>query len=437
MRTKINLKNSLNEFAAKHVLIIGDFMLDKYTVGDVSRVSPEAPIPILNIVEKNSTLGGAGNVANNLAALGAKVTAFGIIGQDKNGKRLIEKLQLNKINHKFISTKSKPTTVKHRFISGIHQILRVDTENTNNLTMKEEGELLKLIKKEIPKCDGIILSDYGKGLFSKSLVQKIIANAKKNKKLITADIKPINQAFFKGVDLLTPNLKEAREMTSKQDVYETGKVLVNYYKTDILLKKGDKGITIFYKNGQSIELPIEQAQVYNVTGAGDTVISVATLGLLCKLDLFTSALLANLAAGIVVKKTGTATLTIKELEANLKTENHIDQINIIPKLWGYEKWLENNEKYCCKLLFIKKGFQSSLHYHKLKDEMFIVTKGLILMEMESELKNFGPGNFIRIPVKIKHRFKGLEDSLMIEVSTHHAEKDTYRIEESKKVNADE
>ncbi len=433
----MNLKNKLKEFATKHVLVIGDVMLDKYTFGTVPRISPEAPVPVLNKIDERMKLGGAANVANNLVALGAKVTLCSIIGEDGNRNKLVDLLRDNKIAHNFILTKSRPTTVKHRFISGIHQLLRVDTENTYNFSQQEEKQLLRLINKDIQNCDGIILSDYGKGLFSKDLTQNIVAYAKKYKKIITADIKPANKVFFKGIDLLTPNLQEAKEMSTKQDIYEIGKDLTNYFKTNILLKKGDKGITLFYKNGTSKELPASLAQVYDVTGAGDTVISVITLGLLCKLDLYSSTLLANLAASIVVKKTGTATLTIKELEANLINDSHIDTVNIIPKVWGNEKLLENNERYCCKLISVKKGFQSSLHYHKLKDEMFIITKGLIRIEMGNKLKNLGPGNFIRIPTGVKHRFRGLEDSSLIEVSTQHLEADTYRIEKSRKVDINE
>lgn len=165
----------------------------------------------------------------------------------------------------------------------------------------------------------------------------------------------------------------------------------------------------------------------------DTATAVATLGLLAGLDLAAAGTLANVAASVVVQKPGTATLDTAELIAAAADDRYTHSVPHVPKVWGSEQWIENNDRYCCKLLNLKKGFQCSLHYHKVKDEMFLVRSGRVRLELGGETLELREGNFVRVPPETKHRFTGLEDSVIIEISTHHDEADSYRIEPSRQV----
>ena len=173
--------------------------------------------------------------------------------------------------------------------------------------------------------------------------------------------------------------------------------------------------------------------MFDVSGAGDTVLAALILGITCGLTLENASRVANNAGGLVVAKPGVATITREELSAFLGEEKHVELVEMVPKLWGYEKWLENNDKYCCKLLSLKKGYQCSLHKHKIKDEMFFIIQGHVRLEVGKKVMHMLPGSFVRITSGILHRFRGIEDSIIIEVSTHHEDSDSYRVEESMKV----
>lgn len=432
-----DLKEALEQFKNQPILVIGDLMLDAYTYGDILRISPEAPVPVLLKKDEKFVPGGAGNVAYNLAALGGRVGLCGILGQDESGDILLEILKEKKIDTEFvIHDKTRPTTIKRRFVAGNNQLIRVDEEYTDNLDEKNEAKLLILLNKEIKNFKCIVLSDYAKGFFSSNLTKGIIKIAKENKVLMIADIKPKNMALFKGVDLITPNLKEAKEMTGLIDIGDIGKKLVEYFKADIMVTRGEEGIIIFTKKGLSHDFPTKKIKVFDVSGAGDTVIAVTALSLMSGLNLEDAAFLANHAGCLAVQKPGTAAIYLDELKAIAYTGRHLDEVDSVPKLWGYEKWLENNEKYCSKMMSLKPGYQCSLHYHKIKDETFYVLKGYIRMEVGNEILYMREGNFVRITPGTIHRFRGLEDSEFLEISTHHEDDDSYRIEESRKVELD-
>lgn len=431
-----DFKKALGKFKDQKILVIGDLMLDKYSFGDVSRISPEAPVPIFLKKSEKYVPGGAANVAANLSALGAQVLLCGVIGQDKSGEVLVQILEENNINTKLIlSVNTIQTTVKNRFLSGNNQLLRVDEEDTLNIDNKLEKRLLTLLNEAIASSDGLILSDYNKGFFSKELTQEIIKSAKKHKKVIIADIKPANKELFEGVDIVKPNLKEAKEMSGQSEIEKIGKELVGFFHSSVVITKGEEGISIFPKVGKPEHLSTKKIKVFDVSGAGDTVVSVLTLGLVSGLGLKDAAFLANYAGGVVVQKLGTATISAEELQSAVHGGNHIDEVTLIPKLWGYEKWLENNEKYCSKLLSLNQGYQCSLHYHKIKDETFLIIKGYVRMEVGKEILYMKEGSFVRITPGTLHRFRGLKDSEIIEISTHHMEEDSYRVkgEESRKV----
>lgn len=430
-----NIQKAISGFKDRRVLVVGDIMLDRYSFGSVERVSHEAPIPILKKTSEKFVLGGAGNVAANIASLGGKAILCGVIGNDYNKNILLDLSKEKKIDTSGVmEDETRPTIVKHRFVSGAgHQMLRVDEEETRHLEPKQEQALMKRALAALPAADVVVLSDYAKGALSKNLVQALVHEARTKGKLVLADLRAKDKEMFVGVDLVKPNLIDGKEMTGKEDIPQMGEALAQYFKADVMLTRGEEGISIFTKQGKTHHIPGKKIKVFDVSGAGDTAIAVTALGLASGLDLQTSAILANTAGAIVVQKPGTATLSLEELSSALRFENHIEGVSVVSKVWGYEKWLENNPKYCTKLLSLNKGYQCSLHYHKVKDETFLVTSGHVRLELGGEVLHLRAGGFVRVPPGTKHRFTGLEDSIIMEVSTYHDEADSYRIEESRKV----
>ncbi len=428
------LLHAIASFEKKNILVIGDIMLDKYTFGEVSRISPEAPVPILRKTSEKFVPGGAGNVASNLASLGASVELCGVVGNDHNRDVLFDIFNEQGITTKNILVDTKrPTTFKHRFVSGVsHQLLRVDAEVTDELR-EEKNTLLTLVDNFIKDVDIVIFSDYAKGVFSEGLTKELIKIIKNANKKIIADIKPEHKAFFKGVDMITPNIKEAKEMTGLTDIGEMGEKLIKYFGCDVLLTRSEEGMSLFAKNGTRKDFPTKKIRVFDVSGAGDTVVAAIALGIVGGLKLEDAVFLANYAGGVVVQQPGTKAITKEELQSAVQQENHLEAVDVVPKVWGHEKWIENNEKYCSKLLWLKSGYQCSLHYHKVKDEMFLITKGHVRLEIGDKIVHMRQGNFVRIPPGTPHRFRGIEDSEILEVSTHHMEEDSYRLEESRKV----
>lgn len=432
---KTIFEKALEQFPQKRILVVGDVMLDRYTLGTITRISPEAPVPVLQKTADKFILGGAANVANNIATLGAKPLLFGIIGEDHSGDIFLKLLKkANIATGGMLIDKGRPTTVKHRFVVGDNQqLLRVDEEVNEHLTPAREAKLLENIQRSMKICDGVVFSDYAKGLFSPSLSKKILLLARDLHKFVIADIKSVNMHMFVGVDVVTPNFLEGQQMTGHTDIAEIGKRLVEMLSSSIVLTRGRDGMTVFNKKGKSTEIPAKKVKVFDVSGAGDTVIAALILSTTCGLTLENAARVANNAGGLVVAKPGVATITCEELAASLGEENHVELVATVPKLWGYEKWLENNDKYCCKLLSLKKGYQCSLHKHKIKDEMFFIMQGHVRLEVGKKVMHMLSGSFVRIQSGVLHRFRGIEDSIIIEVSTHHEDSDSYRVEESMKV----
>jgi D-beta-D-heptose 7-phosphate kinase/D-beta-D-heptose 1-phosphate adenosyltransferase len=431
-----NLLTSISEFSGKQILVVGDIMLDRWTYGKVTRLSPEAPVPVLQKTDEKFTLGGAANVAHNLASLGAKTYLAGVVGNDQNGSLVVKLLSDKNITTDAILFSAKrPTTEKHRIVSGDdHQFLRLDFEDTSALSSEEEVQFFERVQPLMHACDAVILSDYAKGVFSKILAQRVIGEAKKYGKIVLADFKPQHKSFFYGADIISPNLKEAQEMTGLHDTQEVGKQLVNDFDSYVVITRGADGMSVFRKgDAEEYYVPGKKIKIFDVSGAGDTAIATLALGLSTGLSVQTAVMLSNEAGAIVVQKPGTATLSPEELASSFKILTNVENVAIVPKLWGYEKWIENNEKYCCKILSLNKGYQCSLHYHKNKDETFVVTSGHVRMELGGEVLHMRPGAFVRVPPNTPHRFTGMENSLIMEVSTHHEESDSYRIEESRKV----
>ncbi len=431
-KEKQDAVSHVESFRTRRVLVIGDVMLDQYTFGQVTRVSPEAPVPVIHKTGESYILGGAANTAHNLRALGAAVSVVGVVGKDSERNTVISLLKKLGITQDLVAVDSRPTTVKHRFVSGAHQLLRMDKEEVTPLASSDQVRLQKRIVALIPEVDVVVISDYAKGCISKKIAAVIIKTARKYKKPVMVDTKPGNKELYVGVTVVTPNMAEGMAMTSKRSVVDIGRALTKQFQSAILLTRGADGMSLFLRQGKTIHIPTDEQRVIDVTGAGDTVLAALSLGVASGLSLEMAARVANIAAGIVITKPGTAVVVLEELLSALEGVAHTAQVKKHEKIWGFEQWLENNDKYCCKILKLNKGYQCSLHYHAVKDEMFLVTKGRVRMEVDGKIKHMHVGNFVRILPGVKHRFMGIEDSEIVEVSTHHEEDDSHRIEKSRK-----
>ncbi len=292
-------------------------MLDKYIYGDVSRISPEAPVQIVRARKESYKLGGSGNVVNNITSLGAKATIIGEVGKDKEKDILIRLLREKKIKSRLISTK-KPTITKIRVVGRSQQLIRIDYEDDKNNNVKE---IIKKVKRETRSCDAIIISDYAKGSISTALMKKVLVIAKG--KSIIVDPKPSHNVDYSGATLITPNEKESYIMSGLdkgEKIFEVIKKLEQKMKTKILVTRGKDGMA-FIKKNELIEVPTIAEEVYDVTGAGDTVIAVLALSIASGANLEEATVIANHCAGIVVTKFGTATVSARELLSAIEKEN--------------------------------------------------------------------------------------------------------------------
>lgn len=306
----------VEKFKNSRVVVLGDVMLDKYIWGEVSRISPEAPVPVVEVKRDTSCLGGAGNVANNLDSLGGKPILVGVVGDDEPGRWIKRHVQDGR--GIFIEP-SRPTTVKTRIIAHHQQVVRVDLEKRSPLPPEVEKKILAFLNR-LP-FDGLIISDYNKGLIKESLLGNVLSMAKKKGVPVFVDPKVENFHLFSPVTLITPNHHEAErivrhECRSDSQVEAAGEKIFSLVETRfIILKRGEQGMTVFEKNKKPIHIPTVAKEVFDVTGAGDTVIATASLALLAGATIQEAAILANAAAGIVVGKIGTASVTPEELKA--------------------------------------------------------------------------------------------------------------------------
>lgn len=297
------------------VLVIGDLMLDEYVFGDVKRVSPEAPVPIVNFSFSAYQAGGAGNVAMNIADLGSEVMLAGAVGRDSQGRQLADILRRKGVKTKGIVFSDAPTIHKTRVMAQQHQLFRLDREVVVN-DRRIGNFLWAFAKKTLPLVDVLVISDYGKGAVNRPLARKIITLANRLKKPIIVDCKPANLDFYKNASVIAPNLKEAAEMTGGKlkDVAAMGKLLVKKINGNVLITQGEQGMTLFNADGsRRYYPPFSPKKLFDVIGAGDTVIAALAHSLAKGLDLTDASFLANRAGGIVVGKLGTATISTKEL----------------------------------------------------------------------------------------------------------------------------
>ncbi len=321
------LKNTVKRFAEAKILVLGDVMMDEFIWGKVSRISPEAPVPVVNITSESMTLGGAANVVANLNSLGGTVYLAGVIGQDRAGEIFKAELKKRKISAEgLVVDKNRRTTLKSRVIAHSQQVVRMDRENKENIKGKTREKLVNYVKNLIPRIDALIISDYGKGLITKNLLDELLPILKKAQKYITVDPKLNNFFNYRQVTLITPNQPEVEralgiEIKNETDLFNAGREILKKLECQsLLITRGEEGMTLFEPDRKPVNIPTVAREVYDVTGAGDTVISTLTLALVAGVSKEEAAHLANMAAGIVVGEVGTATLTQKELLEKIDLE---------------------------------------------------------------------------------------------------------------------
>ncbi len=320
------LLNILEQFKNKNILVIGDIMLDKYIWGNVSRISPEAPVQVVRVEKESYAPGGAANVANNVAALQGITSMIGIVGNDSAKERMMEELKSRKINTDgILQDQHRPTIQKVRVIGKGQQLLRFDYEKKSYLEKDIEKKILDFVTKRIENIDAIIISDYAKGIITQNLAEQLIRLVNEKNKIIIIDPKPEHKNFYKNATLITPNNKEACEMIdieegNSDDIIKAGKKLLEDLNTSLIITKGEKGMSIFEKNAEVTNIPTKAKEVYDIIGAGDTVVATLALALASNASLKEAATLANHAAGITVGKIGTSTVTVDEIKKSIEDE---------------------------------------------------------------------------------------------------------------------
>ncbi len=314
-------QNLLREFRAKKIIVIGDIMIDEYIWGDVQRISPEAPVPVVEMNDVSVRLGGAANVAHNIAMLGAQPVLIGVVGKDDGAEMLARCTTDGGISTEYlVSDPQRLTTRKTRVIAHQQQVVRIDRENTNPISDEVAEQIIKNIDDQLSTAAAILIQDYNKGLLTNALISRIIEQAHRYNCLVTVDPKFENFFAYKGATLFKPNMREAETMLGMrirtvQDIQTMGKILLDRLNCRmVLLTQGAAGMALFEGKSSVTHIPTMAQEVYDVSGAGDTVIATTTLALAAGATPVESAILATHAAGIVIGKLGTAPITLTELQ---------------------------------------------------------------------------------------------------------------------------
>lgn len=318
----VKLSGMLSRFSPVRVLVIGDFMLDTYTTGKIKRISPEAPVSVLHVQKEESLPGGAGNVVLNLTSLGARVIAVGRIGYDVAGEELRDALEREGADvENLILQKTYKTPVKNRLIADAQQILRVDFETVTVLPEQIEEEILERLPPLMDKVQIVAISDYGKGFLSRSLLKKTIEMAVEKGIPVIVDPKGDDFSKYYGASVIKPNLAEAyaaAKLPSETPLDQVANVILQNCGIEMLIvTRSEAGITLFNKAGQQFDFPVRSKEVKDVTGAGDTVLSMISVALANKLDIKYGAQLANIAAGMAIERLGCARINLSEMAERL------------------------------------------------------------------------------------------------------------------------
>ncbi len=316
----LEAREVLEGFARSRVMVLGDLILDHFIWGKVDRISPEAPVPVVEVTSESMRPGGASNVASNISSLGGKVLIGGVVGEDWAGKELLSLLQERGIGvDGVIKDPLRPTSVKTRIIAHSQQVVRFDKERKDRVDGPVRERLLGWVRDRIKGVDVVALSDYAKGVISRELVQGVVDLARRYGKKVVVDPKVKHFSFYRGVTLITPNTMEASkasgiDIVDEESLKEAGRILLSQAESEaILITRGEQGMTLFQKEQDPVHIPTVAKEVYDVTGAGDTVVATCALALASGADLLSASVLSNYAAGIVVGEIGTATVTADEL----------------------------------------------------------------------------------------------------------------------------
>jgi rfaE bifunctional protein kinase chain/domain len=323
------LKEYIDRFPNTRVLVIGDIILDEYIWGDVSRISPEAPVPVVEIKQETKMLGGAANVIHNIATLGAKPILCGVIGEDVSGEILLDNIQQMDLRiDGIVLEQDRPTSVKTRVVARNQQVVRFDRESCRDIRPESIHKILNFIEKNLSSLDAIVVSDYGKGVISAPLMKKLrefVRSVPNGSVILAVDPKTGNFDYYHGVDVITPNHHEAGafcqlKIVDGETLNRVGKkILSDLTCRSVLITQGRDGMTLFENSGEITHIPTVAKKVFDVTGAGDTVIGTFSLGLASGLELKSAAVLSNFAAGIVVGEVGTSTVSAEDLKKIIPT----------------------------------------------------------------------------------------------------------------------
>jgi rfaE bifunctional protein kinase chain/domain len=318
----MELATALNRFSQQTVLVLGDVFVDEYLMGDCSRLSPEAPVPILRIDEGKTKRvpGGAANTAANIASLGSQVVLIGLIGADSGAETFKNLMQQHGVTLTPVND-GRPTMLKTRLVGSRQQLLRLDREETHPISSATEDAVLALVDRELPRCSIVVMPDYAKGFLTPRLMREVLSRAHAAGKQIVLDPRPQHAALYVGFDYLTPNWKESLGLLGESEstsctpeaTTRVGQALVQKLQANILLTLGPQGMAFFGRDGEHFAMPTEAREVYDVSGAGDTVVAAFALARAAGCAHDVAVALANRAAAVVVGKRGTATVTPDEL----------------------------------------------------------------------------------------------------------------------------
>ena len=331
-RSIAGLARYVEKFSTCGVLVVGDVMLDEYVTGTVERISPEAPVPVVTVKNIEHRLGGAANVTHNIRALGAKAYLAGVIGDDGHGRMLRDELRVAGISDgSLVVDPLRPTSVKTRVTAQKQQIVRYDRESSDPLVAAVSERLFVCVAAVLPKVQAVILSDYAKGVLGEETIARLIKLARAAGKHVLVDPKTRYFPFYKGASLITPNFKEAREaaslvagihVESQRDLERAAESVLEKMRIDsLVVTKGEEGLYLFTPDNSPLHIPTAAREVYDVSGAGDTVVAALGVAMAVGAPLPEAAMIANHAAGIVVAKLGTATASAAELKRALERED--------------------------------------------------------------------------------------------------------------------
>lgn len=311
----------IDEFPRATVLVLGDIIMDEYIWGDVFRISPEAPVPVVNVLQETKMLGGAGNVANNIASLGGRAILCGVVGNDRTGREIIEKIEaLGFPTGGIVLSSNRPTTIKSRIVAQSQQVVRFDRESREPIGKEEVSKLLSFISKMKNDIDAVLVSDYDKGVVSLEIISALKELRRGSRIIMAVDPKPSHFEYYREIDVITPNHQEAAAFCripigDQESMVQAGTFMLTQLKCRcVLITQGKDGMMLFEENDEITHIPTVARKVFDVTGAGDTVISAFCLGLAAGMDFKSAATLSNFAAGIVVGEVGTSTVKAEELK---------------------------------------------------------------------------------------------------------------------------